>query len=324
MENDRVSYESIKKWKDQHISEYLSSIQSLNAFHDKVMKEVIELAIIRINKGNPPCDFCWFITGSGGRFEQGLISDQDHGMVFEISSLENERYFLELGREISDGLALVGFPYCKGNIMSSNRLWCKSLDHWTEQLFRWMEEVSLESIRNLQIFYDARSLKGIEDYLLDLKYCIYDYQKNHPFLLKRFMDSVMYIKKAIGPLGQIILEENGMYHGSINLKYSAFLPIVNAIRILAVKEGIFETTTLGRIDRLKQIKIYSEVMSKNEVNFQTLLKYRLSLFQVHSYEDTHYLNINHLTRTEKKEIKRILKDGILLHHFVSRLINKGC
>ena len=158
MANDWESYESIKEWKEKHIYEYFSSIHSLNEFHDQVMKEVIELAIIRIDKGNPPCDYCWFITGSGGRFEQGLISDQDHGMIFEIYSQENERYFLELGKEISDGLAHVGFPYCKGNIMSSNRIWCKSLDHWTEQLFSGWKKVSLESIRNLQIFYDARCL----------------------------------------------------------------------------------------------------------------------------------------------------------------------
>ena len=74
-----------------------------------------------------------------------------------------------------------------------------------------MEEGSLDSIRNLQIFYDARCLSGIKDSLLDLKYIIFDYQKNHPFLLKRFMDSVMHIKKAIGPLGQIILEEKGKH-----------------------------------------------------------------------------------------------------------------
>ena len=324
MANNLESYESIKAWREKHIYEYFSSSFSLNEFHDRVMKEVIELAIIRIDKGDPPCDFCWFITGSGGRFEQGLISDQDHGMIFEINNQENESYFLELGKEISDGLALVGFPYCKGNIMSSNQIWCKSLDHWTEQLFMWMEEGSLDSIRNLQIFYDARCLSGIKDSLLDLKYIIFDYQKNHPFLLKRFMDSVMHIKKAIGPLGQIILEEKGKHHGSINLKYSAFLPYVNAIRILAIKEGIYVTSTLDRIDRLKQISEYSEVMSMTEVNFQMLLNYRLSLFQVHTYEDTHYLKINNLTRSEKKEIKRILKDGIHLHHFVSRLINKGC
>ena len=145
------------------------------------MKEVIQLAIIRLNKGNPPCEFCWFITGSGGRFEQGIISDQDHGMIFEIYSQENEHYFLELGKEISYGLAHVGYPYCKGNIMSSNPLWCKSLDHWKEQIYMWMEEGSLESIRNLQIFYDARCLTGRNDYLLDLKYIFMSIKKSIRF-----------------------------------------------------------------------------------------------------------------------------------------------
>ena len=93
MANDWESYESIKVWREKHIYEYFSSIFLLNEFHDRVMKEVIELAIIRIDKGNPPCDFCWFITGSGGRFEQGLISDQDHGMIFEINNQENEQLF---------------------------------------------------------------------------------------------------------------------------------------------------------------------------------------------------------------------------------------
>src|SRR4051812_35136934 len=152
---------------------------SLNEFHDVVMRKVLKLAIIRLNKGTPPCRYCWFITGSGGRFEQGLISDQDHGIVFEISSGENEYYFLELGKEITYGLEIVGYPYCQGNIMGSNPLWCKSIEGWRKQLLLWMEERSLGSIRNLQIFYDARCLTGAGDYVKLLKSFIYDFHKKH-------------------------------------------------------------------------------------------------------------------------------------------------
>lgn len=324
MSTEFNSYDSIREWKEQHISDYLTDTFSLNEFHDAVMHKVFELAIIRLNKGTPPCRYCWFITGSGGRFEQGLISDQDHGMIFEVSSKENERYFLDLGKEISYGLEMVGYPYCQGKIMSSNPLWCKSIDGWMEQLLSWMEESSLESIRNLQIFYDARCLNGKDDYVKLLKSFIYDFGKVHPILIKRLMQSVMHIKIAIGPIGQFIVKEHGKHQGSIDLKYSAFLPYVNAIRILAIKEGLNETSTLDRIKALSQAKAYNDELSMCETNFQILLGYRLLLAKVHSYEDTHFLKLKNLNRLEKKELKRILKAGKRLHQFVTRLIEKGC
>ena len=67
-------------------------------------------------------------------------------------------------------------------------LWCKSLDGWKQQLQEWMKEASWESVRNLQIFYDARTIKGDEYLIRDLKDVFYEYQKQHPSLLKRFME----------------------------------------------------------------------------------------------------------------------------------------
>lgn len=324
MSNEFNSYDLIREWKEQHISEHLTNTCSLNGFHDAVMHKVLELAIIRLNRGTPPCQYCWFITGSGGRFEQWLISDQDHGIIFEISSEENGRYFLELGKEISYGLEMVGYPYCQGNIMSSNPLWCKSIEGWREQLLLWMEERSLESIRNLQIFYDARCLTGAGDYVKLLKSFIYDFHKKHSILIKRLMESVMYVKNPISPIGQFIVEEHGKHQGSINLKYSAFLPYVNAIRILSIKEGLMGTETLDRIEALSQLKEYSDELLTCQTNFHRLLAYRLSLAKVHSYDDAHFLKIKNLNRLEKRELKRILKEGKKLHQFVTRLIEKGC
>ncbi|HWO96628.1 MAG TPA: DUF294 nucleotidyltransferase-like domain-containing protein [Bacillus sp. (in: firmicutes)] len=321
--NDYTSYESIKKWKDEHILQYQSNTHLLNQFHDKVIKKAFDLSIARLNRGNPPCEYSWFITGSGGRFEQGLISDQDHGIVLEGETDEMKEYFQALGEELSCGLNIIGYPYCEGNVMSSNPLWCKSLEGWEQQLLEWMEEESWESIRYLQIFYDARGIKGEGQLISRLKAFIYDFQKENPALLKRFMENVMHLKRAIGPLGQILVEEKGAHEGSIDLKHAAFLPYVNAIRLLAIKEGIVETSTLDRIDRLLE-KGYGLELKNYKTNFSTLLDYRASLLsQVKTYEDTHYLNIKNLSRVEKREIKQILKDGKRLHQYVQRMIEKG-
>jgi CBS domain-containing protein len=327
MTREFQTYQSIKEWRDEQISHYCSDTYRLNTFHDIIMRKVYELAVTRLKKekGTPPCPFTWFITGSGGRFEQGIISDQDHGIIYATSEEHCREFFKSLGEELSYGLNVTGYPYCEGNVMSSNPLWCKSLEQWKEQLLGWMKEASFQTIRNLQIFFDARLLVGAPELLAALKTFIFDYQKENPSLTKRLMENVMHIKSAIGPLGQMIVEEKGAHAGAIDLKHSAFLPYVNAIRLLAMKEQITETSTLGRIDQLMKHHDYKEELADYKENFLRLLQFRLSLFNTeNSYDDIHYLNIKKLTREEKKEMKHILKAGKKLHHYVIAIITKDC
>lgn len=321
------SYESIKKWKDNHIHNYGSNTIELNKFHDEMMKSASKVALFHLekNSGAPPCDFTWFITGSGGRIEQGIISDQDHGLVYEEKSERASKYFSALGEELSKGLHLIGYPYCEGNVMSSNPLWCKSLDDWKKQLVHWMDEKSWESIRFLQIFYDCRSIVGSDAFIKELKNTIFEYRNTNPKLLQRFMDNIQHIKHSVGPLGQIYVEQSGQYEGCIDLKKAAFLPYVNAIRLLAMKEGIIETSTLERITILSKKDPYQQEMLYYKKNFEKLLEYRRLLFaSAESYDDVHYLNIKKMTKEEKREIKLILKDGKKLHQYVQGIIDKGC
>ncbi|WP_077211282.1 DUF294 nucleotidyltransferase-like domain-containing protein [Bacillus dakarensis] len=318
------TYENIKQWKEENISLCLNESDALNKFHDMVMKRVFDIAIAQLGKGNPPCPYSWFVTGSGGRFEQSIISDQDHGIIYEVSSEENNLYFKELGNEIAYGLNEVGYPYCQGNVMCSNPRWRKSRDKWKEQLLQWMEEGSWESIRNLQIFYDARTLTGEIYYVHDLKGFIYEYQKEHPRVLKRLMDNVKHIKNVIGPLGQLMVEGHGIHQGKLDLKYSAFLPYVNAIRLLSIKEGLKATSTIHRINGLINAnKKYGPILTTSKNNFIELLKYRFSFHQGETYEGTHFLDVDKLSKSERKEIKRIIKDGKKLHNYVCNLIEKG-
>lgn len=312
------TYEEIREWKDNNISNFLQTSASLNDFHDQVMLKVLNVAIQSMNQ-KAPCEFTWFITGSGGRYEQGIISDQDHGIVYEISNPENDSYFQKLGEEISFGMDCVGYPYCNGKIMSSNPIWCKSFQNWEIQLGQWMKDETWQSIRYLQIFYDARLLFGNGNYINQLKIMIYQFQAEHPYLLQRFVANMKHLKNVIGPMGQILVEQHGVYQGCVNLKYTAFLPYVNSIRLLSIKEGIFETSTIERIRRLMEIDDYKELLHDCDRNFSKLTEYRLSLFQAENYDDTHYLNIKNLSKDERKEVKRILKDGKRLHDEVMEL-----
>ncbi|KKI93846.1 hypothetical protein WQ54_02000 [Bacillus sp. SA1-12] len=321
------SYESIKKWKDDHIHQYEFDTKQLNDFHDEMMRSASKLALFHLEKnvGLPPCKYTWFITGSGGRTEQGIISDQDHGLIYEEDSEQAGLYFKKLGEEYSKGLHAIGYPYCEGKIMSSNRLWCQSIADWKQQLFKWMDEQTWESIRYLQIFYDSRSLVGEKKYVDELKQSIFSYQKQHHKLLQRFLDNVQHIKHSVGLLGQLYVETGGKYEGCIDIKKAAFLPYVNAIRLLAIKEGLVETSTLERIQRLCEKETYRNELIQYQHNFEKLLEYRLLVFaNAESYDDIHYLNIRKLSKYERKEIKNILKGGKKLHQYVQGIIEKGC
>lgn len=316
-------YEKIKQWKDQQIRQHLDNNHKLNLFHDSIMKQVFTVAIQQLNQGEPPCEFSWFITGSGGRFEQGIASDQDHGIVYKVANDTNDRFFLALGKEISHGLNAVGYPFCTGNIMSSNPLWCQSMDNWKQQLSVWMTENSWETIRYLQIFFDARNIAGSNLMIHQLKDLIFQYQKKNPDFIVRLAENIMHIKKGIGPFGHILAEEKGEHHGAINLKYTAFLPYVNSIRLLAMKEGLYETSTCDRIDRLMEIIPYNRLLQGIKEHFESLLQFRLLSVDKDFYEDSHYVSLQSLSDTQKRQLKNILKAGQKLHKRTIQLVKKG-
>lgn len=317
------SYESIKLWRDAHIEEHVSDSNRLNQFHDDLMLKVFKVASLGMHSP-PPCPFVWFITGSGGRYEQGIFSDQDHGIVFLEDSPESYEYFSRLGEWLSVGLEKVGYPYCEGKVMSSNPMWCQSLKAWELQLVKWMEESSWSSIRNLQIFYDARTLVGDHKLLFVLKEIVHKYNNSHPHFLRRLLENVKHMKNVIGPLGQIIVEDKGVHAGAIDLKYAAFIPYVNAIRLLALKEGVHETNTVARLNELSKKPPYEEELPLYIVNFTKLLQYRLEQrIQAGNYDDSHYLYLKNLTKEDQRTMKKILKDGKRLQQFVQRLIEKG-
>ncbi|KON89374.1 hypothetical protein AF332_22885 [Sporosarcina globispora] len=325
MESSFNSYQSLKKWKEEQINKYRWDADALNGFHDLIMRAVFNIALERVNiERSPSWKFAWFTMGSGGRKEQGFLSDQDHGLVFEPGETEAEVYFLQLGEEISKGLQAVGYPYCEGNVMCSNPLWCKSRSKWKKQIQVWMQEESLQTIRNLHIFYDSRVLAGQEEYIDELKSFIHLNIQKSSHLLTRMMETSMHIKKSVGPFGQLLAEEKGSHQGDLDLKYAAFIPYVNAVRILAVKEGILDTSTIARMSKLEEMNGYEEEMGKYKKIFAALLKWRLQSYrQTDAYDDTHYIQLTTLSKSERNELKNILKSGKKLHQFVVRAIEKG-
>lgn len=317
-------YKSLKEWRDNNIATYQFSTDELQYFHDTVMKNTFEITLNHMIQdfGHPPCDFSWFVMGSAGRCEQAVISDQDHGIIYEETSRIASVYFLEFGKRLCSGLDYLGYPYCDGNVMCSNPLWCQSKSEWENQIRNWIEEDRWESLRNLLIFFDARVLIGKGQPIQQLKKVIFTTIEIHPFLIRRLFENTMYVEKTVGLFNQLLTESYGPYTGCINLKRKAFFPYVNAIRLLAIIENIDETSTLFRLEILCEQAEHSRNLSHYYDNFKKLLQLRLQEEKTGNYEDVHYLHVKNLSRAEKIEIKQLLMDGRKLHDYTETVIKR--
>ncbi|MFC7322544.1 DUF294 nucleotidyltransferase-like domain-containing protein [Halobacillus campisalis] len=302
------TYEGLKQWRKDTIRSVADDHFQLNAFHDQLMYQTVTIAMDKIEReqGNPPAPFAFFVMGSAGRFEQSVWSDQDHGIVFDGN--ENvQHYFLNLGEEVSRGLAVVGYEWCEGQVMASNPMWCRSTVSFQAQNSDWLDEASWQSLRNFSILFDSRVLYGKEELLERVKHEAFSRLEKHPSLYARLVDNFEFIKKGVGVFGQLLPDQRQGMKGDIHLKETAYFPYVNALRILALRSGTTAAPTISRFEALKDTYPF---IVEYEKDFRHLLDFRLRFRQgAENYEKVHLLPIDHLSKEEKLELKYLIKRG---------------
>ncbi|GAF64385.1 hypothetical protein BTS2_1278 [Bacillus sp. TS-2] len=303
------------------------SIESVFKFHEQLMFEAIEVAQKKVESewGSPPAHFAFFLLGSGGRGEQLYWSDQDHGIVYEDAEDEDaqeklQEYFLHLGKEIVHALEAVGYEKCSGKVMASYPRWCKSLTAWQEQLKLWLREDTWEHLRYALTFFDSRTFMGEDTLLKKLKETIFSTLKNQPQLMTRFAENTGRLKTGVGLFNQLLTETKGRQQGKLDLKQIVNFPYVNGLRLLALKESIFEPSTLKRFEELPS---QYHFIKRYQKTYQKVLEYQLAWQQgIESYDAIHYLQLEKLTKEEKAQLKNWIKKGRKLYAEIESLVEE--
>ena len=204
--------------------------------------------------GEPPAEFDVVILGSGGRGESYLNPDQDNGFIIEdYSDKDHTRFdawFLELSERTTTALNELGFPFCNGYVMATNPMWRKTISQWKDQLRYWIAKAHGNYLRYCDIFFDFEPVYGRGALTADLRRFVTENARRKFFLREMFkVDEAHGV--ALGFFGRLKTDPlPGPHQGKINLKLTGTLPLVGAIRILALREGAPETSTRARIDRL--------------------------------------------------------------------------
>ncbi len=292
-----------------------SGVTSRNATHmasalaDAITKRIITLTLTDL--GDPPVPFAFMTSGSEGREEQTLVTDQDNALVYEDPGLEQQdsakEYFLQLGKRVCRDLGAAGYAFCKGEYMACNPQWNQPLTAWKNHFQSWIEEPDTEELLRFNIFFDFRCVFGETSLVRSLRRHIHGTLADHPAFFFHLARNALSHKVPISAFGKIITETVHGREEVFNAK-EAVLPLVNFARLYALQHGINKTNTADRLRALWEAGVLQR-SSFNELlqayNILMLLRYkRQSSAIAEDLPPDNDISLRNLTEIEKSGLKQ--------------------
>jgi CBS domain-containing protein len=301
----------------------------VNFIHDCFIQKAIffaEQQLLVEGMASPSIPYAFVLFGSGGRMEQTPYSDQDNGLIYDDQHdayrSTDAAYFAKLGATIVTYLKQVGYPPCEGEVGANNPFWCKSKSAWLATFDEWVADPTWENIRYLLIFADVRCVYGEEALVQGMQNQIGHYSDTHPAILQAMLNNTLRHKIMLNVFGQLLVEPYGEHAGCVDVKYGGYIPIINSIRLFAIKEHVVETSSLKRLEALYQVHaINSEQWQAWRDALLTILALREQTKNQLSdqlYGSSGMVVLQRLDKQAKTDLKNALHAGRKLQKFVQQ------
>jgi CBS domain-containing protein len=205
--------------------------------------------------GGPPVPFALIVMGSAGRGECLLAPDQDNGFILadydDAAHARIDAYFVPLAVRFTRLLDAIGFPLCLGNVMATNPVWRKRISEWRKQIAVWLRRRTEAQLLLSDILVDFQHVWGDAALSQTLRRYIMQAVAESPTFVRDLFTIEADHGAALGWFGRLRRERDKQDRpGMINLKLRGSLPLVEAARLLSLREGLPETSTLARLDGL--------------------------------------------------------------------------
>ncbi len=266
-------------------------------------------------------DRCTLILlGSEGRASQMLRTDQDNALVFEEGFMPEDASLVT--QRFIEVLDEIGFPRCEGEIMMINPKWCKPIESYKEDIYRWIEEPNYENFMDMAIFFDSTPVAGKQSLHTELIDYLFSKVEQTPSILMHFARAIETFESPLGLFSQFVHDK--AHKNEIDIKKGALFALIHGVRSLALEHQIRATNTTLRIKELNNIGFLSkedatELMEALEV-FNTL-RLHSQLGQLAKGEKIdNYISVVNLGKLERDLLKEALKTvnkfkKIVSYHF---------
>lgn len=210
-------------------------------YRERVAQKAI--AIAGMEMGAPsPFPYAWLTMGSFGRGEHTLAPRLESLLVHLDAARESERWFEEFWNRGVSILARVGFAVRHEALPPMSFPLSGSRDEWRRRL-----KTPGDDILHLS---ELRPLSGDAPLAAELVRMACGAIQRNRELLRDAGRKVATMPVAVGFLGRFRLEREGVHRGLCDTGLYAWLPLVMNIRMLAIRNGIWETGSLARLARL--------------------------------------------------------------------------
>jgi len=278
--------------------------------NDRLVKKILEIAERKF--GPAPAAWCWIAFGSEGRKEQIFRMDQDNALIYEDpASVKKEEeaqiYFSDFTAFVKDSLYKCGFAACPAQYMASNAQWRQPMKVWKKYFSDWISTPTADAVLNSLILLDFRPLYGNFAIAEELRSYIGSLIEEQEVYLGFVANTVVKNRPPLGFLKSFVVEKSGEHKDELNLKLKGIMPLVDIVRLFALEKGVKETSTLGRVEELRnKHTIAGEYADEIEHAFEffTLLMvhHQAELLQEGKTPDN-FINPNKLSSLEKKTVK---------------------
>lgn len=220
----------------------------VSAITDALTSRLLQLGELRL--GPPPVEYAWVAAGSQGRNEQTAKSDQDNCMVLDDAYDEHlhGEYFSELARFVCDGLNACGYVYCPGEMMAMTDQWRQPLRQWQQYFRGWIEQPDPKALMLTCVFFDQRLVYGKRELLDTLRKDVLTRSREQSIFLAFMVGNALTHQPPLNWLGNLSLIKSGENEGTIDLKHTGIVPIVDLARVYALAGGSPAVNTRERLE----------------------------------------------------------------------------
>ncbi len=239
--------------------------------------KIAEMQMLEQGFDDPPCTYAMLVLGSGGRGESLLAMDQDNAIVYQHceSDSQQDLWFAELGKRVSDILHIAGVPYCEGNIMASSAEWRQSENGWKDIIDIWIKRQTPDDILNCDIFFDSVCVHGdvkLANRVLD--YAFEQGSKSKNFIKLMSVNAV----KNRSPLG--LFGRFQLKGGRMDLKIGGIMSLFSCARVLAIQNRCRELSTPERFSAVLALQdhmhsTFENLSEAHRIIFNCILQQQL-------------------------------------------------